>query len=208
MFAQILAWFLVLLPSGDLVAAEGRFGLRLSPGDLSPQLGVTAELWRVAGTFEGWIRPFRWRTTVEESPMVVSRYQELRYGTNQGVRLRLAGDTTWFALAGGTEWIHGDWAGTVKRPESQVVPWVGFELHVPATWARIRFCTESNRNGWFRLELFIGFRSGESLDFPRRDPIGPPSDSWGMPDSAESSSKVDSSAVDSTISIHGPGDQP
>ncbi len=208
MFAQVLAWSLAILPSNRFASAEGRFGLRLSPGDLSPQLGATAEIWRVAGTFEAWVRPFRWKTTVEESPLVVSRYRELRYGTSQGVRLRLVGDTAWFALAGGTETIAGDWAGTVRQPESQVVPWVGFELHSPGAWGRIRFCTESNRNGWFRLELFMGFRTGETLPEERRESLTNPSPFRGAPRSIESPPVSDSSGVDSTISIHGPGDLP
>lgn len=208
MFAQILAWILACVPTGPGFNAEGRLGLRLSPGDVSPQLGATAEIWRIAGTFEGWIRPFRWTTTIEESPMVVSKYKELRYGTSQGIRLRVLGEVEWLALAAGTEWITGDWSGTIHRPESQVVPWVGLELHAPGRWGRVRFCTESNRNGRVRLEFFQGFRTGDppakggsaATDHASVDSRPPPEE--------ESVSTSDSSATDSTRAIHGPGDQP
>jgi len=146
-------------PSAErLVHAEPRIGLRVSGGDLSPELGLGVEAWLVGVSVDAWMRPFRWVTEVEKTPQIHYRYNELRYGSTLGCRLRTPGRGGWVAASGGWELIAGDWAGTRASPETQLIPWVGLEAKTAYNLlGRVRMATESNRLGWVRVEILAAF---------------------------------------------------
>lgn len=144
--------------AGGSVHGEPRIGLRVSGGDLSPEIGLGVEAWVVGVTADLWVRPFRWVTEVQESPTKYYRYDELRYGSTLGARLRTPGPGAWVAVSGGWEAIAGDWAGTRASPETQMVPWFGLEAKSSSSLlGRVRFATESNRLGWVRVEVLGAF---------------------------------------------------
>lgn len=144
---------------GDRRGLGFRLGMRASPSDVSPVLGLSWAPTRVVLTGDWWIRPLYWKTKVWLSPTHFEQVRELRHGIVAGLRYE-AGDRDFGVMPGaGMEWVGGDYAGKEADPEYEFQPWAGLALRMARSQTLgARVMMREGVLGWFRIEWIADFR--------------------------------------------------
>ena len=130
-----------------------RIGLHASAHDISPLLGAEFSAEHFGASFDGWIRPFYWKTLEQQSPTRWTQYRILRYGFEPSIFVLLGDRNLGLMPMVGLDLVFGDISGSAHSPQSESNPWFGAAVAF-AKHQRLgmRIATKEGVLGWVRGE--------------------------------------------------------
>jgi|GEM_PF-4997118 len=163
---------LIMLAAGfadarSLVQPGFRIGLRAGPSECTPELGLAAFYGPLSASLDGWIQPWRFRTTEDDLtyyaqdlyPITADiQFRERRWGFTPGIHFDYGNSVVGIVPGAGWEFSWGDWEGDVADPPFESVGWVGAELRIlKVSHIGAKFYPSDARSGSWKVEYVAQF---------------------------------------------------
>lgn len=142
-----------------------RLGVRTGPAEFTPQIGVAGFMGPAYVTVDGWVQPFRFRTTEEdlvyfaqdrEAITADIQFRERRWGLTPGLHYDIGNKKFGIVPGVGWEFSWGDWEGDEIDPPYESLVWVGGAVRVlPYNHLGLKFYPEGSRSGGWKLEYVL-----------------------------------------------------
>ncbi|MCB9497613.1 MAG: hypothetical protein H6686_12070 [Fibrobacteria bacterium] len=144
-----------------------RLGARVGPSEFTPELGLAAFFGPAYVTADGWVQPWRFRTTEKdlvyyandrERLLLDVQFRERRWGATTGLHYDVGNRLFGFVPEAGWEWSWGDWEGDLVDPPFEHTGWFGASVRIlPWNHFGFKYYPEGTRSGDWKIEYVAQF---------------------------------------------------